>query len=203
MRSLTALGVCPQFCTCSAVRPTGGSPSFCPENEQIELACGAVFGAAPIGVSLPFPVTSPANAGPAPTAATTAAQAAAASKDFVLAIVSLPSRDAASNRDAASSAARSQTYDGKGAWSITHSRDAYRGRTEEAIAWDEIVDAAPGVANEANVTLEIRRLQARALVFAAFLRRQLGRDHVELLDVRRPGEQLVRLGHQRLRHTSR
>ena len=124
-KSLSAFVLCPQFCTCSAVRPTGGSPSFYPENEQIELACGAASGAAPIGVSLPFPVTSPANAEPAPTAATAAAQAAAANKDFVLAIVSLLSRDAASNRDAASFAARSQTYDGKGAWSITHSSDAY------------------------------------------------------------------------------
>ena len=35
------------------------------------------------------------------------------------------------------------------------------------------------------------------------LRRQLGRDHVRLLDVRGPREQLVRLGHQRLGHTPR
>jgi hypothetical protein len=32
------------------------------------------------------------------------------------------------------------------------------------------------------------------------LPRQLGRDHVHLLNVRRPGEQLVRLAHERLRH---
>src|SRR6266508_2357245 len=35
------------------------------------------------------------------------------------------------------------------------------------------------------------------------LRWQLGLDHVRLLNVRRPCEQVVRLGHQRLGHTSR
>jgi tetratricopeptide (TPR) repeat protein len=33
----------------------------------------------------------------------------------------------------------------------------------ETRAWDEIVDAAAGIANEDDVTLEIRLLQARAL----------------------------------------
>ena len=59
--------------------PSGASPSFCPENEQIELAWGSFSGAAPIGVGLPLPVTSPANAEPAPKAATATVHAATAS----------------------------------------------------------------------------------------------------------------------------
>lgn len=74
--SRTSLGICPQFCTCSAVRPGGGSPSFCPEKTQIEFACAGP------AVGFPLPVTSPANAEPAPTAATATAQSAAASNDL-------------------------------------------------------------------------------------------------------------------------
>jgi hypothetical protein len=74
--SRTCLGICPQLCPCAAVRPGGGFPSFCPEKAQIEFACA---GAA---VGFPLPVTSPANAEPAPTAATATAQSAAASNDL-------------------------------------------------------------------------------------------------------------------------
>jgi hypothetical protein len=70
--SRTSLGVCPQLCTCAAVRPGGGFPSFCPEKPQIEFAC------ARMAVGLPFPVTSPAKAGAALTATTAAASVVAA-----------------------------------------------------------------------------------------------------------------------------
>ena len=78
----TSLGICPQLWTCAAVRPAGGSPSFCPEKAQIEFVCA---GAA---VGLPFPVTSPANAEPAPTAATATPQSTVATND--LKRISLP-----------------------------------------------------------------------------------------------------------------
>jgi hypothetical protein len=74
--SRSSLGICPQFCTCSAVRPGGGSPSFRPEKTQIEFACAGP------AVGFPLPVTSPANAELAPTTATTTAQSAAASNDL-------------------------------------------------------------------------------------------------------------------------
>lgn len=72
------LGDLPQLCTCSAVRPGGGCASFRPEKEQIEAARYSA-----IGVGLPFPVTSPAKAEPAPTAATATAETAATNSDLM------------------------------------------------------------------------------------------------------------------------
>ena len=72
---------CPYDCVRPGGPSSGGIPSgwsFCPEKTQIEFA----WAGAPVG--LPFPVTSPANAEPAPIAETTTAVSAAASNDRLL-----------------------------------------------------------------------------------------------------------------------
>src|SRR5262245_65133972 len=74
--SLATFLVWPQFWTCPASNgfpPPVGS-SFCPENEQIELALKSL-----IGVGFPFPVISPANAAVGVTTIATTTAAAAMS----------------------------------------------------------------------------------------------------------------------------